>query len=237
MSDNYLVADVQDSHRWYTGSGIGEEIAGVVTGIQEGNWVDASLAGLMTGLEGVATFLDPLGTITSTGVAWLMEAVGPLREFLDDIAGDADILTAHAQTWANMAAEVLAIKDELDAYIDDDVADWSGEAANAYRTKMDYNVEGTDGLASLCAAMSAATEGAGTLITVTRELVRDLIAELVSTLFVRLPVWLGLIATGVGIPLVATQATGLVLNLSITLFGVIMALVQSFEALQALLDS
>jgi len=88
----------------------------------------------------------------------------------------------------------------------------------------------------LCSAMRAATEGAATLVTITRELVRDLIAELIATLLVRLPVWLGLIATGVGIPLVATQATGMVLNLVALLTGVIMALVQSFQALQALLD-
>ncbi|WP_205325234.1 WXG100 family type VII secretion target [Glycomyces sp. YM15] len=237
MSDNYLVADVQDSHRWYTGSGIGESIADVVIAIQNGEWVDASLAVFMTGLEGVGGFLDPIGTIASTGISWIMEAVEPLREFLDDIAGDADILTAHAATWNNMAAELLAVKDELDAYIDADIATWSGEAANAYRERMDFNVEGLDGLSGLCAAMSAATTGAGTLVTITRELVRDIISELVATLLIRIPVWLGLVATGVGIPLVAAQATGMVLRVASTLIGVIMALVQSFQALQALLDN
>lgn len=237
MSDNYLVADVQDSHRWYTGSGIGESIADVVIAIQNGEWVDASLAGFMTGLEGVGAFLDPIGTIASTGISWIMEAVEPLREFLDDIAGDADILTAHASTWNNMAVELLAVKDELDAYVDADIATWSGEAAGAYRERMDFNVEGLDGLSGLCAAMSAATTGAGTLVTITRELVRDIISELVATLLIRIPVWLGLIATGVGIPLVAAQATGMVLRVASTLIGVIMALVQSFQALQALLDN
>lgn len=237
MGDNSLVAGVEDSHRWYTGSGIGESIADVVIAIDSGNWVDALLAGFMTGLEGVGGFLDPIGTIASTGVSWIMEAVEPLREFLDDVAGDADILTAHAQTWTNMATELLAVKDELDAYVDADLGAWVGDASNSYRQKMDFNVEGLDGLSGLCAAMAAATQGAGTLVTITRELVRDIISELVATLLVRLPVWLGLVATGVGIPLVAAQATGMVLRVASTLIGVIMALVQSFQGLQALLDS
>ncbi|GAA2162903.1 MULTISPECIES: WXG100 family type VII secretion target [Glycomyces] len=235
MSDN-LVADVQDSHTWYKGSGIIESIADVVVAIDEDRWVDALLAGFMTGLEGVGAYLDPIGTIASTGVSWLIEAVEPLRDYLTDLTGDADILTAHAQTWDNMAVEVQAIADELYSYIEADTSAWTGDAADAYRTMMSLNVSGTEGLAGLCSAMRAATEGAATLVTITRELVRDLIAELIATLLVRLPVWLGLIATGVGIPLVATQATGMVLNLVALLTGVIMALVQSFQALQALLD-
>jgi uncharacterized protein YukE len=236
MGDNSLVAPVQDSHTWYKGSGIGESIADVVVAIDEGRWVDATLAGFMTGLEGVGAFLDPLGTIASTGVSWLMEAVEPLREFLDDLTGDADVLAAHAQTWDNMAVELEAIAADLYSHVDGDIATWSGQAADAYRTMMSLNVSGTEGLAGLCSAMRAATEGAMTLVTVTRELVRDLIAQLIGTLLVRLPVWLGLIATGVGIPLVATQAAGMVMNLVATLTGVIIALVTSFQALQALLD-
>ncbi|MDA1362918.1 hypothetical protein O1R50_25110 [Glycomyces luteolus] len=41
---------------------------------------------------------------------------------------------------------------------------------------------------------------------------RDIISELVATIRGRRPVWLGLAATGVGIPAVAAQATGTVLR-------------------------
>ncbi|MEU5154951.1 hypothetical protein [Glycomyces sp. NPDC021274] len=236
MSDNPLVADVQDSHHFWKGAGIGEDIADIVAAIKSEEWVDASLAGVGAGLSAVG-FLDPLGAIVSTGVSWLIELIEPLRDLLDDLTGDADILTAHAQTWTNMAEELMSIKDDLTAFIDADIAGWQDDAAAAYKANMGHNVVGTDGLAQLCAAMSAATTGAGTLVTVTRELVRDLIAQLVATLLIRLPVWLGLCATGVGIPAVAVQAAGMIAQVLATVVGVVIALVQSLQALQQLLDS
>jgi uncharacterized protein YukE len=236
MSDNPLVADVKDSHHFWKGAGIGEDIADIVAAIESDSWVDASLAGVSAGLSAVG-FLDPLGAIVSTGVSWLIELIGPLRELLDDLTGDADILTAHAQTWTNMAEELMSIKDELTGYIDSDISGWNDSASEAYKANMGHNVEGTSGLAQLCAAMSAATTGAGTLVTVTRELVRDLIAQLVATLLIRLPVWLGLCATGVGIPAVAAQAAGMIAQVLATVIGIVIALVQSLTALQQLLDS
>lgn len=237
MGDNPLVADVKDSHHFWKGAGLGEDIADVVAAIESEQWVDASLAGLTGVMSGVGAFLDPLGTLASTGVSWLIEAVEPLREFLDDLTGDADILTAHAATWTNMAVELAAIKEDLAAAMEADITGWKDDAADAYKAMMGNNLEGTDGLAGLCAAMSAATTGAGTLVTVTRELVRDLIAQLVGTLLVRLPVWLGLCATGVGIPVVAAQAAGMVMNVVSSLTSAVIALVTSLQSLQALLDS
>ncbi|WP_026923208.1 WXG100 family type VII secretion target [Glycomyces arizonensis] len=236
MGDNHLVADVQDSHHFWKGAGIGEDIADIVSAIKSESWVDGSLAGLSTAISAVG-FLDPIGEITATGVSWLIELIEPLRELLDDITGDADILTAHAQTWTNMAEELMAVKDELTAFVDSDITGWNDDAADAYKANMVHNADGTAGLAQLCAGMSAATTGAGTLVTVTRELVRDLIAQLVASLLVRLPVWLGLCATGVGIPVVAVQAAGMIAQVVGTVIGVIIALVTSLQALQQLLDS
>jgi hypothetical protein len=237
MGDNPLVADVKDSHHFWKGAGIGEDIADIVSAIESENWVDASISGVTGVMSGVGAFLDPLGTLASTGVSWLIEAVEPLREFLDDLTGEADILTAHAETWTNMAVELASIKEDLTAFLASDIAGWKDDAAEAYKAMMGNNIEGTDGLAGLCAAMSAATTGAGTLVTATRELVRDIISQLVATILVRLPVWLGLCATGVGIPAVAAQAAGMVMNIASTLTGVVLALVTSLQSLQALLDS
>lgn len=236
MADNPLVADVKDSHHFWKGAGIGEDIADIVSAIESESWVDASLAGVGATLSAVG-FLDPLGAIVSTGVSWLIELIGPLRELLDDLTGDADILTAHAQTWTNMAEELQAIKDDLAKFMESDITGWQDDAADAYKANMGHNLEGTSGLAQLCAAISAATTGAGTLVTVTRELVRDLIAQLVATLLIRLPVWLGLCATGVGIPAVAAQAAGMIAQVLATVIGIVIALVQSLTALQQLLDS
>jgi hypothetical protein len=64
MSDKPLVAEVKDSHHFWKGTGIGEDIAD----IKSESWVDASLAGVSAAISAVG-FLDPLGEIVSTGVS------------------------------------------------------------------------------------------------------------------------------------------------------------------------
>jgi hypothetical protein len=53
-----------------------------------------------------------------------MEHFEPLREMLDKQAGIPDKVTAHAQTWANMAGALQTM------------ADWGGTAAESNRSMM-----------------------------------------------------------------------------------------------------
>ena len=102
---NPLVAPRIDSTRWYSGLGLIEDIADTVAGIESGSWIDSAIGGVATSLDTLATVLDPLGSLVSWGVGWLLEHVKPLSDVLDWLAGDPDQVTAYAQTWRNIAAE------------------------------------------------------------------------------------------------------------------------------------
>ncbi|MFD7652864.1 hypothetical protein ACFV4N_02650 [Actinosynnema sp. NPDC059797] len=47
--------------------------------------------------------MDPVGTLASYGVDWLIEHVQPLLDMLNDLAGTSPVIRAYAQTWQNIA--------------------------------------------------------------------------------------------------------------------------------------
>ncbi|MEU4692466.1 hypothetical protein [Actinoplanes sp. NPDC023714] len=188
-----------------TGLGLVEDIHETVAGIQSGSWIDASLGGVGVSLEALSLIFDPLGSIVSWGVGWLLEHVAPLREALDQLAGDASAVAAHAATWENVAAS-------LPASYPPPPADWSGAAADAYRAHAASQADALDGIRLAAGGIASAVMGTGLLVALVRELVRDLIADFVATLAIRLPQWLAVegLTLGIATPVVAGQVAGLV---------------------------
>jgi hypothetical protein len=86
-------------------------------------------------------------------------------------------------------------------------------------------------LGATAEAMAAATEGAGGLVQVTHDLVRDLIAELVAHVIV----WAIEAIFVVTIPVIAAQIVAAVVKWAGIIMGYGMALVQSLMNLKALL--
>ena len=105
-SPNPLVAPRNGAVGAWEGVWIAEDLCDVVSGIRSGNWIDTSIGGFAASMDALAFITDPLGTLVSWGVAWLMEHVKPLRDALDWLAGDPAQITAYAQIWHHVAASV-----------------------------------------------------------------------------------------------------------------------------------
>ncbi|MFF5100522.1 MULTISPECIES: hypothetical protein [Actinosynnema] len=117
------MAAPQDDTSAVTGIGIAESSVDLANGIADGNWVEAGLGGVGVGLEVLSVVIDPVGTVASYGVGWLMEHVQPLKEALDWLAGDPPVIRSFSETWGNVAAEVRAVAEELGRQ---DAAGWRG---------------------------------------------------------------------------------------------------------------
>ena len=179
---NPLVATPQSSTTPYSGAPLLESAADLKSAIESGDWASAALGAVGAGMDVLGAAMDPFGTILANGVGWLIEHVDPLKEALDALAGDPDQISAHAETWSNVGAELGAISEELAAMAAADTTNWQGEAADAYR-------ERAENTANLIAASQQAAEGAssgvetaGEVVAAVRGLVRDIIAELVGRL-------------------------------------------------------
>jgi hypothetical protein len=156
--------------------------------------------------------VDPLGSLASWGVGWLMEHVKPLREALDWLAGNPEEVAAHAATWHNVSTAAAGTHRQYADAVRAQTAEWVGASGDAYRDHAAQQLDAIRGIATASGAISYAVEGAGLLVGLVRGIVRDLIAQFVATLAARLPQWLAEegLTLGIGTPVVAGQAAALV---------------------------
>ncbi|MET7669706.1 WXG100 family type VII secretion target [Micromonospora luteifusca] len=230
MTSNPLVVGAADNppSAW-AGIWICEDIELIAQGVRNGSWIDGSLGAVSAGLDSLAFVSDPVGALLQYGIAWLIEHVKPLSEALDWLAGDPAQITAHAQTWRNVAG---SLRDEAAAMaraVRTDVAGWGGGAGPAYRAWAAEQQQAITGLAQGADTMAAITEGAAGLVAAVRLLVRDAIATCVS----RLIVYAGelLITGGLATPLVVEQVTTLVASWGARIARLLRALLNSLRRL------
>ncbi|MER7082081.1 hypothetical protein SAMN02982929_02970 [Saccharopolyspora kobensis] len=227
MSDNPLVTQPQDSSEWYTGIGIVEAVADVGAAIESGDWAQIGYAILGTGLEVLSAILDPIGTTVAWAVGWLIEYVQPLTDILDWLAGNADAVAAHAQTWRNVGDSLQTTADALQADVARDTAGWTGAAADAYRARLATTTELIRAQSEAAKGLASGTEISGMLVGTIREVVRDLIADCVG----RLVSWAIEAMTGVGIAVVAVQATARIARWGARIMEVVQKLLRALSNL------
>ncbi|KOX19208.1 hypothetical protein ADK67_34245 [Saccharothrix sp. NRRL B-16348] len=200
--NNPLVATAKSDTTAVTGIGIAESANDLAQGISDGSWVAAGLGGIGVGLEVLSMVLDPIGTVASYGVSWLIEHVQPLKEALDWFAGDPPVIRSFSETWSNVAAEVTRIAEELGTQ---DAPGWQGAAADTYRGHAAQTADAIAGAGTLADGVGTGVMIMGEVVAAVREIIRDLVAEVVGKLIT----WaLEAVATlGLATPLIVAQAT------------------------------
>ncbi|MCU7729202.1 hypothetical protein ODJ79_36270 [Actinoplanes sp. KI2] len=233
-----LVVQAHDSTQWNTGLGLVEDAYQINSGIQNHSWVDGTLGGVGTSLDILSLAIDPLGSLVSWGVSWLMEHVRPLKEALDWLAGNADEVAAHAATWKNVAAFTDAARQDFVARVRQEVAGWFGSSGDAYRDHAAAHASALEGIAVAAQGISYAVEGAGLLVGLVRGIVRDLIAQFVGTLAARLPQWLAEegLTLGIATPVVIGQVSTLVATWVNKIQHFVRALLNSLRRLHPMID-
>jgi hypothetical protein len=214
-----------------------EDAAQVSNGIQNNSWVDGTLGGVGGSLDILAMAIDPLGSLVSWGVSWLMEHVKPLKEALDWLAGNPDQISAHAATWQNVAKFTLDARQQYSDAISAETARWLGASGDAYHEHAGLHLSVMEGISKAAHGISYAVEGAGLLVGLVRGIVRDLIAQFIGTLAARLPQWLAEegFSFGLATPVVIGQVSALVAKWANKIQHFVRALLNSLRRLQPLL--
>lgn len=231
MGDNPLIAEEVSTREVWSGSGLLESAQGVADAISAESWVDVSLGSIGLGFEMFGASMDPFSALLSNGLGWAMEYFEPMREALDAVSGKPDLVTAHSNTWYNMSNELYSVWEDLGSALSKDLQGWTGEASESYRALMGHNVEAIGGLSGTAAAMGAATQGACGLMMITRELIREFIADCVAKCIIWALEAMGVVTA----PAVAVGIIGAVIEWCGTIFGWVMALIASFQNLKLLL--
>ncbi|WP_186382577.1 RHS repeat-associated core domain-containing protein [Amycolatopsis rhizosphaerae] len=174
------MAQKQDSTTAISGIAVLEDAQGLKESIESGDWASAVMGAAGTAMDALAFVTDPFGSILANGVGWLMEHVGPLKEALDKLAGDPDQITAHAETWKNIASELGQVATDLGTQVSADVQSWTGPGADAYRRQAEEVAKVLEGAGQACEGASSGVKTAGEVVAAVRQLVRDTIAQVVG---------------------------------------------------------
>ncbi|MGW4393993.1 RHS repeat-associated core domain-containing protein [Amycolatopsis nivea] len=229
---NPLVAPVKETSAM-AGVPLLEDATGLKEAIESKNWAAVAIGAVGTALDVLTAVMDPFGAIFAAGVGWLMEHVGPLKEALDALTGNADEIKSQAATWTNVAKELESVSAELTELVKKDLQDWQGEAADSYRKK-------AEDTSALIASAQKGSEGAasgvktaGEIVAAVRSLVRDTIADLVGHLIS----WaLQVVFTlGIGMTWVVPQVISAVAKTASKIGQVTTKLVKALKALMPLL--
>jgi uncharacterized protein YukE len=235
--NNPLVAERQDSTTGYTGVGIVESAVDLYHGVENGSWVEGGLGLVGTGLEMLSLVLDPLGTLLQYAVSWIIEHVGPLRDALNWLAGDADQIAAYAQTWQNVSEAVSRAKEDFTSEVANGTAGWSGATADAYRKTAATQAEHITAASSCSGTIGTVVQVVGVLVGTVRGIVRDLVAECVATLIARIPQWLAeeAVTLGFATPHVVAAAVTIIAKWVNKISDIITKLVRSVAKLRPLM--
>ncbi|MGA9312166.1 MAG: hypothetical protein WBV74_17625 [Pseudonocardiaceae bacterium] len=232
MTANPLVADEKHPTA-FAGIGIVDPALQCVNAISSGDWIEVGIDTASASLDTLNYVSNPAGALLSCGVGWLMEHVEILSEPLDWLAGSPDAITAHAQTWGNVADAVSAARQDYAHAVAGDLTTWQGAAAEAYRG----HAQGSD---HLLEAMEIAADGirvavtmSGVVVAAVREEIQKMITELVGYLIEYAAELLG--TGGLAAPVVAEQAMTLIAEWASKISELILKLLRTVKNLMPLL--
>ncbi len=189
MSED-LVAQKEDKSEPLRGGGAfesGWNLGGGIVKAARGEDLDAfavAMDGISFGLDMLSMVLNPLGELVKAGVGWLMENLDFLREPLELLTGDPDLVQQAAQTWNNIASELEAVAGDYEGSLST-TSVWDGDAAIAYRrVALQYTQSLRDVAAEAKDSAQWITTG-GMVVATARALVFDIIATFVSDVLTR----------------------------------------------------
>lgn len=234
---NPLVAQRQDTTSTLSGAGVFDDIEQLSEAIDNKSWVSGTLAGVALGVDTIAYVSDPLATLMAWGIGWVFDHIQPFKDWLLQLAGNADQLRANGQTWKNVAATLKAAADNIESDVRSSFPDGSftGSTATAYFAASGATTKGIAMTGALSGAVSTAYDVCAVIIQFVHDFVRDAISQVVASI---LSYAVELVASfGTAFPLVMEQISTKVASLMSGVSKRISALKESLSNLGAKLTN
>jgi methyl-accepting chemotaxis protein len=168
------------------GAGIFSDAASTLTDARNGDWGNLAMDVGTDALDLLGAAMDPLGTLASAGVGWLIEHISFLKDGLDKLAGKPEAVTAKAVTWSNISKQLTETAEQYEqkaAKVGQSFSDCG--SAKAYQKTAESYVNVLRGAASHAGSASTAMNVGAALVGTERGLIRDLISSFVGELIVK----------------------------------------------------
>ncbi|WAL68433.1 hypothetical protein ORV05_11890 [Amycolatopsis cynarae] len=168
------------------GSGLFNDVSSTITDFAHGDWGNAAMDVVTDGLDLLGAAMDPLGTLASAGVGFLIEHISFLKEGLDLLAGNPEEVTAKAVTWQNVAKQLTETADAYEKSASKAGESYKGgDGAAAYQATAKGYADSLRGAAGHAQSASTAMQVGAAIVGTERGLIRDMISEFVGALIVK----------------------------------------------------
>lgn len=164
------------------GAGAVESVVQLVessTRDSETDLAEIAMNGAAVGLDGLGFVMDPLGSLATAGIGWLIEHISFLREPLDWFAGNPDDVKAACAVWNDVARKLDDIGTQQDEAIKREVRSWEEAAAEAFRKSHGQLAQEMHAVGAACTSVSTQIANFGALVGAVRGMIRDLISTFV----------------------------------------------------------
>ncbi|MGW5706489.1 hypothetical protein [Amycolatopsis japonica] len=159
-----------------TGAGFFDSAFSLKKAVDEGDSLSIGLASAGMAIEILGMVADPIGSLLTAGIGWLIEHIVIFRWPLDFLLGDPKGIEAAKTAIYKEAAEVREWSKEHGAATTKFMEKWDGEAADTFRADMEGVAAQIDALAGYIEFAGKQMGIAGAVIGAVRGIVRDIIA-------------------------------------------------------------
>ena len=179
---NELVAEVKESETVWSGSRLLEDGFDLKEAFESNSWVAGGLAVAATAADTAAAVMDPLGEALSAGIGWIIEHLSPLKDWLNELAGDSDAVAAAASTWTNIGAKLNSCAGDLDKVCSSRLAGQESLAVATFKSLQAGSASHLRMTGQLAGAISGGLTVASVIVRMVHDMVRDAIADIIGKL-------------------------------------------------------
>ncbi|MGW4489467.1 hypothetical protein ACWEOE_37235 [Amycolatopsis sp. NPDC004368] len=167
------------------GAGILSDAASTITDARNGDWLNLGMDVATDALDLLGVAMDPLGSLASAGVGWLIEHISFLKDGLDKLAGNPEEITAKSVTWTNISKQLTTSAGQYERAAAKVAPEFNSSGGQAYQNMAKGYVATLRGAAGQAQGASTAMNIAGALVGTERGLIRDMISSFVGDLIVK----------------------------------------------------
>ena len=182
MMGNELVAEVKETETVWSGSRLLEDGVDLKEAFESNSWVAGGLATAATVADTAAAVMDPLGEALSAGMGWIIEHLWPLKDWLNELAGDSDAVAAAASTWTNIGTKLSSCATDLEAVCSSRLAGQESLAVATFKTLQAGSASHLRMTGQLAGAISGGLTLASMIVRMVHDMVRDAIADVIGKL-------------------------------------------------------
>lgn len=171
-----------DTTTTWQGAGLLEDIESLNSSLAQGSWLGAGLSTVGAVADVASGLMNPIATLVSWGAGYLIEHFEPFKQWMDELAGSADQVRAHAQTWTNTAEAMSAQADSLESDVASLLVDGSGQMVEAARVRCAQTIDALRAGASATSAVSTALGVLAEVVGVVHGIVVSTLSDIIGQL-------------------------------------------------------